>query len=491
MIHSTKQTKGERWSFIKWRKVDDCPPFRDRGTRSRGRAGSQPTGAPKIAQNHEWLPSMRILTAFLVWYATGQGVADFSFGAGPEHESFQRSTTSLAEFVVQKGGGPLIVPVTIDGTSAGLQWNKQVTYRMLVDTGAEHTCFDVVHRAMLGRPTGAVEVSPTLQIETFSAPRISIGTLKIVPNDDVGCIDLAAVANGLGESIDGLLGMDVLSRLIVSIDFDAGRLRFHRAADRAFGLRIPLTWGDRKRGSAFVRAAVGNSTINFLIDTGGVDTFSGTLEPRSYAQLASARRLVTIRSGNVFTVGGLAETKFARVGSLSLGGFMHERLILGQFSFNCLGLAYLSRYHVAFDFPNRVMYLRPGKAFARADDYDLSFLAVSRARDAVMVANAYHGGAAAKAGVKNGDIIFAIDGQSTRQMSLFVFRRFLHVEGRHVLDVERNGSREQIVLVLKSDEANLQKPPAAAQSSPPGACKGNSLVRCPAARGVQWHEAAR
>ncbi|HUY34372.1 MAG TPA: SUMF1/EgtB/PvdO family nonheme iron enzyme [Pirellulales bacterium] len=301
---------------------------------------------------------------------------------------------------------------------------------------------------------------------------MSIGSVTVRADGDVACFDLSRMARGYAEKIDGILGMDVLRRLVFSIDFDEGRLRFHSSLDATFGVRVPLVWTDDAHPGCPVVCAELDSgvTQEFLLDTGGVVTFSGTFEASIYDRLSKEGRLVredpdmTDFRLRMFTVDASVDMKLGRARRLSLGGYTHEGAIFGRFVVNCLCLGFLSRYVVAFDFPNSVMYLRPGKAFARPDAYDLSCLVVARSGGAIVVTEAYAGGAGAAAGLRNGDAIVAIDGVSTREVSLFAFQRFLCVEGRHVLEVSRGGTQRRVVLSL--DKALRDQSGAAAAPEP-------------------------
>ncbi|HUY32939.1 MAG TPA: SUMF1/EgtB/PvdO family nonheme iron enzyme [Pirellulales bacterium] len=116
---------------------------------------------------------------------------------------------------------------------------------------------------------------------------------------------------------------------------------------------------------------------------------------------------------------------------------------------NLLGLAYLSRYLVTFDFPNSVLYLRPGKVYSSPPlFYDLSGLELERQGAATIVAQANRNGPGDAAGLREGDSILAIDGRDTRGMSLFAVERGLRLEGRHDLDTRRDGQERRVVLAL-------------------------------------------
>ena len=91
----------------------------------------------------------------------------------------------LAEFRIERDGGPVIVPVTVEWPKGGRRSEKRQTIcRMLLDTGATHTLFHDAHHAWFGKPTGKVNVF-AVEAETFKAPVMRIGNLTVCADGDV------------------------------------------------------------------------------------------------------------------------------------------------------------------------------------------------------------------------------------------------------------------------------------------------------------------
>ena len=355
----------------------------------------------------------------------------------------------LAEFPIERGGGALLIGVRIHGRD----------YRMIIDTGTNVTMFHAAHRAALGRPVGEGEMAPlaggALKLCAYESPEIEIGTrLRLRGAWDVGCVDLRSLTEAAGEQVDGILGIDYLRSVVLSIDFDAGRLRFHSQPEPGFGTRIPLL--PRPYASTdcpIVRAELdGGAPLDFLIDTGAVTELSGCIEGQAYDRLVKEGRLL---DGDYFhgaaTAGATIRPGPAgRLRGVSVAGFARSQLIFVRLATeNSLGLGYLSRYFVAFDFPNRTMYLQPGKQFGRAELYDLSGIRLTRKNGVAAVESSRDGTASSRAGIRPSDTIMTIDGRSTRELSLFAVRRLFCVEGRHVLYVDRGGSALRVFLDLR------------------------------------------
>lgn len=370
----------------------------------------------------------------------------------------RRKPQILAEFNIRKDGSQLFLTARVNGTPR----------RFVVDTGAVATLFRPGLRASLGeRPRivrERIDGVRLKRIEVFPGPSIQIGAATPVAPFELACADVPFFRMSVdyyGEAVDGILGMDVLAACVFSIDFDAGKLRFHTEAEPAFGRAVPIIRDDElAEGCPMVPVAIdGRPAEPFLIDTGFCSMTTGGLSPRLYEQLAKERRLAALSPsypGVSLTAGGTGTVVDKRLSKVSVAGYIHNGPIFSQFSVNCLGLGYLSRYSVAFDFPNSMMYLRPGKAFTQPDLYNLAGLAFSR-KDGVLYVNCvYKESAGAAAGIKSGDALVLINGHPVDRMTLYALERILSTEGRHVLVIRRGGTARRMTLTLIAGEKAIQ-----------------------------------
>jgi len=400
---------------------------------------------------------------FVFWSAAGRC-------AEAQEQAAERSSRPLAELAIAKDGAPLIVPVTIETKLPGeTAADRKRIYKMLIDTGSGWTVFDTSHRGALGKPISDVAVetpSGVLVGERFNAPQINFGTFGIHIFEEVVCFDLSAASDALGEQIDGVLGIDMLMGCIISVNFDEGKLRFLEAADPSFGKQVPVVMDDA-RGPGFpkVRAAFDEkSTVLFSIDTGRVSTFAGGLDSVEYAQRLENKELSSALAVahseyqfRPFMIETTMDMKLGRAKSFSLGGYKHQNLVFGQYPNSSVGLGYLSRYCVLFDFRNGVMYLRPGKGFNRPELYDLSGLRLSKQNGDVVVGAVVNRSEAAKMGIKSGDILVEIDGDKSKDLTLFAVRQRFCRAGRHMLEIGRDGKRKQLELVLVAEQVERGK----------------------------------
>lgn len=357
-----------------------------------------------------------------------------------------------AELSVSKDGDPII----IDALMAGKP------YRLLLDTGSTACGFDTAHRAALGRPIGKATLitgGDDRTVEMFAPQLLTIAGLQFRPRGALGCAATPLVERD-GARVDGVIGMDVLGRLVVSIDFDAGKLRIYTSADSSMGTPVPMLCKRGKAGELwFVRAALGrNRTEDFLIDTGSTVEFSGGISQDVFDALSSDGELLHVPPAShgraesiLFAGGGSMEMRAARLHRLAIAGFTHEGLyFFRERNRSALGLGYLSRYTITFDFPKRVMYLRPGGRAAEADRCNRSGLLVEPRGDVMNARWVASGSAADVAGLKRGDAVLFVDGQNTRDLSASRIRRILGVGGDHEIQIARDGQRMTITLTVAS-----------------------------------------
>lgn len=102
-------------------------------------------------------------------------------------------------------------------------------YECLLDTGSQRTIISASRQPELGPPTGW-EGSTGL----YALPDARIGSL-LIPGATVPCRDLNAMAHAVGRPMDGIVGMDILSEVALSLNFDEGVVTMHEPDYRPAG----------------------------------------------------------------------------------------------------------------------------------------------------------------------------------------------------------------------------------------------------------------
>jgi hypothetical protein len=139
----------------------------------------------------------------------------------------------------------------------------------------------------------------------------------------------------------------------------------------------------------------------------------------------------------------------ARIESVFLAEFNHRELIFAKQKENLLGLTFLSRYIVTFDFPSGRLYLKKGKRFDDCDVQDKSGVHVVRGAERPIVESVDSGSPAALAGVHAGDEIIRLSDRDTERLSLFSLRKLLCRPGKEArLTIRRSGQEIVCPIVL-------------------------------------------
>jgi hypothetical protein len=250
--------------------------------------------------------------------------------------------------------------------------------------------------------------------------------------------------------IDGVLGRETLRHFVIRYDPEAGVLEFRRRIGSDPGTPVHLIGRDGCKVMVNVDRV---GFVPFLVDTGSSN--SGCV---ARAWLQDAQKFGAAR--HVLRPGweGLVLVAFqqdAQVDRLSLGPFTHRDVRLVCSEVNALGTNFLSRYAVTFDFPHRVMYLKPAATYRQLRFYDYHWgVAIHEARENDLVTRVIAPSPASDAGLHVGDVICKIDTLRWRDQSLFdlqeLYRRRI---GKPVeVVVDRDGVTHTLKLVPREWE---------------------------------------
>ena len=223
----------------------------------------------------------------------------------------------------------------------------------IVDTGWPGVCLDKSLESELGRCFWTHKVHECYGIKTmklFRAPKLYSGNARLQLGGWIWTGDLSALSNemardtGTNRPIMGILGMSCLKHYCVQLDFSASKLRFLDDANsdkQDWGKAFPLKQID---GCVAIREnLVGIKGEDSLIDTGC--NFDGFLTPKLFVNWTN--QMEQLPKGQ------------ARSPNAVLGGDSYSDVYLaGNGDINGIGLHFLARHLVTFDFPNRTMYLK-------------------------------------------------------------------------------------------------------------------------------------
>lgn len=336
----------------------------------------------------------------------------------------------LAEFTIAKGTDLIVLPVRFKGEE----------YMFFLDTGCSLTAFDISFKSELGeaKRRGRGMTSGGLRpFESFDAPEAFLGPLNLQDCGEVFCADLKMVSSILGRKVSGAIGMNFLRKYVVQIDFDKGKLLFLKpmAGENPY-------WGEALEieyhpiGWPYVTGIILDGIkVDFVIDTG--DSGTGGLLHVIFKKIISEKEIKTSEA-IADTAGGIIRFREARIANLSIGTFQYKDLVFSESNLSHLGLGFLSRHIVTFDFPNSKVYFKKGKEFKKVDETDMSGLHLLRISDKTVVHSVDEGSPAHKAGIRANDVILKVNNKDANEYEMGELRRVL-----------RSGDKQKIMMTIK------------------------------------------
>lgn len=346
-----------------------------------------------------------------------------------------------------------------------VQINGAGPFPFLLDTGGHDILTPATAQALglssVGNGTSGGGGERTLPTGYVQVDSLQIGKAR-VDRQTMIVLDFAPRAIE-GLQVGGMLGLSTLQRFVVRIDYAAGTVTLidpARFVPMAADSALPFVFYDHMPQ---LNGSIDGIPARMTIDTGSRSEI--TLS----TPFVQAHDLGTRLAGGVdmlsgWGAGGPVTSHRVRLPSLSLGSFNTADAVAdlsnqrkGFFSDansdGNIGSGWLKRFVVTFDYAHQVMYLRPStQVDADIGSADRSGMWINLADAGFQVVALVPEGPAAKAGLREGDIITAIDGQEPSRLSLSDARRQLRTKpaGTRVkLAYLRGGSRAETSMTLR------------------------------------------
>lgn len=232
----------------------------------------------------------------------------------------------------------------------------------IVDTGSPGTLFDKSLVSKLGGrlPLGTWTVPMAGEKQksgVYWEPKLYLGDTRLKTGRLCATVDFQQLSKQVGHPTMGILAMDCLKHYCIQLDFQAGKMRFldPKQLDAAnLGKAYPLKFSLYSRLFTYHASLAGGKSTKLLIDTGWND--DGEVEKGAITGHESGWMHLPecVWDGETYT-NVTVET----------GG-------------NAIGLGFLARHLVTFDFPKRVMYLKQTSAGPLVDEEFVAALAFLR-----------------------------------------------------------------------------------------------------------------
>jgi pimeloyl-ACP methyl ester carboxylesterase len=220
---------------------------------------------------------------------------------------------------------------------------------MMVDTGAPCSVLDTTLVPKLGKRLGTTKirwVDRKTPGGVYRAPKLYLHNTPLSTPSRMVASDMP-FGTPLRGPVQGVLGIDCLRRYCIQLDFAQSKMRFldpDTLPTEGLGEPFPLKiwfWNVLTPGN--LAGAKGQKS---RIDTGC--NFDGTLKPKLFQRKLREQTPATNDTRH-FATGVWNNTIYTNMAINEYGGFGVQ---------NLLGLRFLARHTVTFNFPKRVMYLQ-------------------------------------------------------------------------------------------------------------------------------------
>ncbi|HEU4874075.1 MAG TPA: aspartyl protease family protein [Pyrinomonadaceae bacterium] len=333
----------------------------------------------------------------------------------------------------------------------------------LLDTGAQVTVIDNETARLLGLNSegsfkGEGGGEGTIEVSLVNDITITLADLSVT-------IAMAAVApirslleSHMGRRVHGVLGYDLISQYVIEIDYAAKEITFNDPANYQHsgkGEVVPIAIANNH---PHIRATIFHFSeqaieADFVVDTCASSELSlATAFVNKYRFIESG---TATHQALVVGAGGIALTPVGRVERVQVGSFIIDRPVAyfsqdkgGAFggllgADGIIGAEFLRRFTVIFDYPGEKMILEPNNHFNEpyeGDAISLTGMSVTAEGDDLKtfrINTLLEQSPAAIAGIKEEDIILAVDGTPASNIDLEQLCRCLIKQKKVQLSVKR------------------------------------------------------
>jgi predicted aspartyl protease len=310
--------------------------------------------------------------------------------------------------------------------------NGQGPFHMILDTGANLAVSpQVAQKAGLkveqSGTTGGVG-EKQVEFQQTHVRELSFGPVQL-SNLECGILSTDDSPYVFGKiPVDGFLGLEVFQKYVVSHDYLKRELTFYSPESYSYsgpGESIPF---ERRENIPIITAAFDGVPSRFGVDTGARSAlilYGPYAEERHLMQAYQPKFLGVSGWG----IGGPVRSYMVRSKSLKIGGTelkgMVARLSVnksgataGSDQAGLIGPDVLKQFTFICDYARQRLIFEKNSQFGLRDSYDRAGVWISQKGDAFEVFDVIPGGPADQAGLKVGDRITAINGESTAQLTL-------------------------------------------------------------------------
>ena len=270
-----------------------------------------------------------------------------------------------------------------------------------------------------------------------------------------------------GKRKDGLLGANLLSKVVTEINYESKSVRFYHPASfeyRGKGEAVPFqNFGQPYiAGKLFLYGKKRPVDAYFMIDTGM--RITSLTRPFAMENDLAVQSPKTVTTMSGYGIGGESWGVIGRVKSVQIGNIMIDQPVVDfstdekgalaspHFS-GIIGADILHRFQVVIDYPEQKIYLEKNRYFNQPFEFDMSGIRLVSEGTHFRRYRIFHiieRSPAAEAGLQVGDIIVSVNGEKSVHYTMEEMKQLLIGDGKKVrLEVSRNSKKWVVELRLR------------------------------------------
>lgn len=373
----------------------------------------------------------------------------FSFGCTSRSDlrpGYTRLSSHLISVPAQIIGNHFIVEA---------KWDKRGPWRFLVDTGSSVTLVSPEFARRYANGKAALNTPPVRVISAdgnstllpaVTLRRIELGGARF-ENVQALVRDFSDISAHLGLQIDGVLAFPLFRNTVFTLDYPESKLLIAPSSEPQYLPGATIKFNNVQR-TPLIPIKVGDTTLIALIDSGSDGPLM--LNPLGL----DLRYSVPPRPGTV--VGTLTGNRSQEIGRLALpltlGTYqVREPIVDLTDQLSALGGEVLRHFSVTFDQAhNQVTFHRPSSAPIAVPPRRSCGLAFSRGPTYWRVVGVAPGCPADEAGVREGDLVTRINGESISHWPLSRFEPFVR-RNAEIVFTFLDGAKEQPMVIPTFD----------------------------------------
>lgn len=263
-----------------------------------------------------------------------------------------------------------------------------------------------------------------------------------------------------GERIDGIIGYSLLSRYIVNINYDSLKIEFFSKGTYRYpkgGYLFKPILNSLPAQNIRVRDA-NYASSRFLFDIGAGLCMMLNRDFVEDSALLKKNKKIFLKQAE--GLGGKLDMDLTVIKEVKVGPYKFKKVPVFIFddTYNVTSYPYLGgligndilrRFNVILNYPRRDIYLMPNSHFFEPFDYSYSGLELYFIDNAIIVGDVAKGSPAEGAGIKEGDVVVAVNKDFSQNLSAYKIA-LQSANEKIKLIIKRNGELKEIELKIKS-----------------------------------------